>query len=115
MSLIFFATQPLTIPKNAFHPISGSVLEETDRVLTGNGPVQVREKFGNIRAVICPRVAASSTERSTAPGCNPIQGKAASFVWKKSDCSQMVPRTQSHRASGRMSDKTLVDGVRSTI
>jgi len=51
----------------------------------------------------------------TASGCNAIQREAASSDRKNRDCSQKVPRTQSHRSAGRMSDKTLVAGKRSVI
>lgn len=66
-------------------------------------------------AVRCPSVAASSTERSTASGCDAAQNAATCFEAKKSDCWQKVPRTQSHLPAGRISDKTEVAGVNSWI
>jgi hypothetical protein len=62
-----------------------------------------------------PSVAASSTGRSTASGCNAIQDAAAFSDWKNSECWQKVPRTQSHLAAGRMSDRTAVVGVNSSM
>jgi hypothetical protein len=62
-----------------------------------------------------PTAAASSTERSIASGCCAIQSAARSSDWKNRDCWQKVPRTQSQRSVGRMSDRTLVVGERSMI
>ncbi|HEX4205513.1 MAG TPA: hypothetical protein VHZ51_15230 [Ktedonobacteraceae bacterium] len=43
------------------------------------------------------------------------RGEAASSDWKNNDCWQKIPRTQSHLAAGRMSDKTEAFGVSSSI